>query len=643
MAPALAWAYAYVAAYEADPERYSRYQIPRRAEYWLAQELLRMEVALLGAETPDDGGDRLLRALKALETLGPAEGDFRRDSAHLGDAAQHWIARAPAACDDLVTHLATHTHGNVRYAIARAAPTDRPAGLAALTNLARDGSDTVKKVALERLRSTRDVSFWQSAFSTDPFAQQSPGALTRLRDPVKVICDSFAPRATRPSKQALQKHGEHYTSALAALPDRLLLDHARTVLARNGRSHALSPFTLHALGERPNTIDAVLTLVESWGTDCDSTDALVNYFRAAVRTSAPNRVRCVLTLTRWAHQQERNGDDDELRLWSLLHDAQLESLWPAKRSLRPWVALLEELAASHDSTAIEESMKAIGTKRLPRDLRAKMLHRWVTGDDGDEGHQFALAAHFNHREAAALLPPRALRDLVDKTLALRRSAEAMRWALELRIGALHVPRRDGPLEVLLGRLYADPGLRAVVLTSGTLSSRFVAWVRPDLVAGRITEAQALMNAVEAVQECSGDAVWFLRSHEAQWHLMESLKPRAEALALSEAEWDVVRDLRPAALAAGTQPCTHAVELFPKTPWNDRDRADFVTLTNQHLGGGRRSDDDPDDDLDLLGFVLDQQWHPSLAPLAQTLVAALQDHPGSNAPSVRNALLARLGT
>jgi len=639
LAPAFDWAYAYLEAYEAAPRVYSPFSREHRADCWLAMALLRMEIALLGITPTDDAADRVLRALKGLERLGEAEHSFQLDAHYLSTALQHWLSRAPDACDALVTQLREHTDGNIRYAVAAAAPTHRPAGVAALTHLARDGDDYVKQAALERLLKTHSVAFWQSTFTADPFAGQRPAVLKRLRGPVKVVCDVFAPRGHGKDVPPPPSDTD-YADALAALPTRLLLDHARAVLGTTGRLHARAQVTLQALGRRPGTLDTVLSLVDAWGVEQGLTRSLAGYFRAAVDSPASNRVQCVLGLVRWAHRQE-DPYQPSIHLWSLLHGAGLGTLWPAGRSLRPWVALLAELGAGSASTAVQESLKAIGIERLPKAFRAKMLEAWTEEDD--DGDETSLVAFFDHHGAAALLSVPARRALVDRILTRRRSASAMTWALEQRLEGLYVPRRDGPMPVFQQRLYADPGLRAVVLSSQQLSGRFLELVRADLVAGRITRPDELKTAVRAIQYCSGELPWyFFAQRETQTPLSRaaegSVEAPATASALTAAEWEMIRTLRPQCLCDEEGRLANQLDLFPKFPWEDRDRADFLTLLQSELGDEVSSDDD---DIDTVGFLLDREWHPDFVPFARRIAPALQGHCGRIAGRVRKALTARL--
>ncbi len=639
LASAFDWAYAYLEAYEAAPRAHSTLHRERRADCWLAMALLRMEIALLGITPTPDAADRVLRALKALERLGEADGLFQTDPRYLSAALQHWLLRAPDACDALVTQLREHTLGDIRYAVAAAAPTHRPVGIAALTHLARDGDDRVKQTALERLLKTHAVAFWQSAFAADPFAGQRPAGLKRLRGPVKVVCDAFAPRSLG-NAQPPPPTDTDYAEALAALPTRLLLDHARAVLNATGDLHPRAPSTLLALGARPGTLDTVLALVEGWGLDHTFTRALEGYFRAVRGTAAAHRARCVLGLVRWAHRQE-DPDRPSLQLWSLLHGAGLDALWPAGRSVRPWVDLVTELGAGSASTAVQESLKCIGTERLPKAFRARMLEAWT--EDGDDGDETSLVAFFDHRGAAALLPARARGALVDRILTRRRSTTAMAWALEQRIEGLYVPRRDGPMPMFLQRLYADPGLRAVVLSSRELSGRFLELVRADLVAGRITRPLELKTAVAAIQHRSGDLPWYFF---AQGEALIQATRAAEAAAavpasapvLTAAEWEAIRTLRPQALAAADGRLAFVLDLFPKTPWDDRDRADFLTLLNLALGDEVTPEDD---DIDIVGYLLDREWHPDFVAFARRIAPALRGHYGRIAGHVHKALCARL--
>jgi hypothetical protein len=664
LAPALRWAWDFLAAYESAPRKYSPRSEAHRAECRLAQSLLRIELALLAAEAPDDAGDRVLRIVKALERLGESDWEFVSDHAHLGEAAGHWLKRAPDACDELIARLSEHAYGDLRYAIADAAPAHRPAGLAALTRLARDGENVVKRAAVERLRTTRDVAFWQCAFSADPFAQQSPAALKRLRGPVKLLCDAFAPRGFGKDKAPLPKESA-YAKALAALPDRLLVDHVRAVLGSTGRLHPLAPAALRALGGRPNTLDVVLALIKAWDFEHRFEQGLNVYFQAVTSTAASNRVRCVLGIVRWAHQQEMSGRDP-LELWALLYAVQLASLWPDGRSLRPWVDLVIQLGEDAATTAVQESLKAIQLERLPKAFRTKMLEAWVEEGNSQtepetDDEAPSLAAFFDHEAAAALLPPRARRALVDRILTRRRSASAMQWAITQRLGPLYEPRRDGPMPTFLQRLYADPGLRAVVLDSMQLCERFLELVRADLVEGRLARPDEVITVVEAIQRRSGDTPWFLLSHgrslrtavDAEAAASQATSdgptddptaalpepPQAPAApALSEAEWSVIRALRPAALAHPHERITYALDLFPKSPWDDRDRADFLSLLQHSVG----PDEAPDhDDLDVLGFIMDHHWHPDFTPWARRILPALKRHYGLSAHQVHAALRARL--
>ncbi len=637
LAPALAWAHAFEAAYRAHPRRLSAYEGARRAEFWLAQELLRLELAAIAAEAPGDGGDLLARTLEALESLGQAEYDFRNDGSHLGEALSLWCDRAPGACAEVVSRLAEHPWGNVRYYVARSASPDTPAGVSALTRLCRDGDSVVKKTALERLRASRDVSFWQTAFSADPFAGLHPRAQKRLQKPVAVVCEAFTPgEAGRRGDDPRPGATERYAEALAALPDRLVIDHARTVLPGSGYRSPFAAVTLQALGARPDSMDTVLAMVPRWEHELSHRPGIALYFQAVATTSPSNRVRCVLRLTRWAHDAEQDADS-ALSMWSLLNEASLKSLWPPKRSPRPWITLLLELGEHAPSTAVQEGFSAIGASRIPPDLRAKLLEHWVAQvDEGDDGP----LTGYDPTALAASLPPRSRRALVEEILRVRRSAEAMGWALEQITGPLHVARRDGSLEALRARLYADPGLRAVVLSSRRLARSFFDRVREDLGARRITRASELTNALDVASVLAGNGHWFeMYLSEAKTRARSRGAEDPTVAPLTEDEWEVVRDLRPAALAEGTEPPRWLLELFPKESWNERDRADFMDLAARSVEGF--AEDDEDDDLDLVAYALDRQWHPSFVPAAGSLAEALVGHSGLRSAEMRQRLLARL--
>lgn len=625
----LQWAHAHIA--EVVRTRRQGARDPLSAlELWAARELVRVELSLLAQAGDPAMVDRLARA-RATLTLIRGMGDSDRSAISLvTDALTLWSERAPGATDDVLARCAESSWEVLRWTAAGHLRVDDPRSAALLDALTRDASDSVKRLAIERLGARREVPWWKVAFTRDPLDGLSERKRRALAKPLALVREAYEapPRfeTDEEEQRRVKRATKRYRPALAALPDSVVSNHATAVLGTPGALHEQAPTLIEALGAREKSLDVLLALLERREHAAQPRALFERYFARFGERSKRDRVATLLQLTRWMHGRDRAQPDAAINVAS--HFMKWKKLWPSGASTRPWFELLLELGEQHTSGVLTDVRDALTTDAMPEAMRVALIERWSRGE------KTKLFETISVEELAGKLGPRARWKLAQTILRERRSSAAMTWAMEQWLGPLYNAKRDGPRWALTERLCADVELRATVLTSHRLCVDCFEPLRALFNEGAIAGRDALGRFASTAISVSPDGTdwvtrWYFREERGMEPRSKVDPARASARkfardersldALSAAEWERLRGLRRAALRR--EPLENArldVDMFPLEDWDARDCEDFEALCEQVIEGGDAHE------LDVLACMAVHRWQPALHASGRALLAGIDE-------------------
>lgn len=622
------WAREYLAAHKRQPRAHRDRTAEDELLLWIVREVLRIELLLLARSGDPSLVDRLADTRAQLSTVTGLGDSDDAPMSLVAKAMNLWNERAPGDCDDVLAYCAKSPWWQLRWTAARSLRLDHEPSLSLLEALARDGDQYIKRVAAERLTTRRELPYWSVAFSADPLANLAPAVAKKLQKPIASVCAAFAVMerdhddARREARR--KRVVKRYVTALEALPDALLFDHAKVVLAASGTLGVRGSALLRALGARDGSLP-FLHRALSRDDSGDIGDAAQKcFFERHTERSRRDRASAVLQHIRWFHEQE--SDDSGLSVSLLSHFLPWSELWPERASLRPVFELVIELASKRQSTVATDVLASIKTRRMPSDLREQLVASWARGE------RATVEETIERESLASEMTPRARRAWVETILRERRSTNAMRWALLQRTGSLFDARRDTSRPALAMAIIDDPGLRAAVLQDRTLTARCIEPLRARFNEGAITRRAELRKFVGTLRDLTGEPDWV-----ELWYFERKRQPRAERRKsdhredaerfcasaqslepISGSEQQLLRVLRRAALQEkGSEATRFDLDLFSTDAWNDADREDFQHACEQLL------EDCDGYDAQHLACAIHHQWCPALRPQAEAVIEALE--------------------
>ncbi|MBL8678777.1 MAG: hypothetical protein JNK05_06410 [Myxococcales bacterium] len=640
-----AWARATIAELSATPS--NRRPPDGTILLWIAREVLRVEVALIARAGAPEAVDRLADARSHLAKVHWIDERDQDCMAPVAAGLERWAARAPGECDDALAFAATSSWWRLRFVAASTLRLDHSPSRALVERLARDGEDMIKRIAIERLRSVRELPYWKVAFSADPAANKHARALSSLAKPIAAVCRAYTPDegfATHVERKArFEKAVRAYAAALDAMPDALLFDHASTVIDAGGALDARRFALLRALGARDGSLPLLHRALGLEGPSTTDTSQQESYFSRFAERSKRDRASALIAHLRWLHALAE--DPAERRDTLLAHSVAWSKLWPDRAPKRAMFAAIVELASEHESDAVRSALESFGAKNIPRDMVASLLEPWSRGERSN------FDRTYERSKLADALVPSERRRWVDAILRERRSVKAMSWALRQRTGELYSPKEHGPRPALVAKLCDDPTLRAAVLSDPTLVARCIEPLRAALNRGELTDRRALGRVVDVLRDLAEEVQWAdalyakyrgvaPRRMGASRHRQDAARFCADPSSLaplSDREESLVRASRRRAFRAKDSAADRFdVELFSTAPWDADDVEDFVMLCEQMLDGDGGCDEE------ALACMIDHQWRPELRSSAERVLEALVHAEGSSDGEWISVLRERLG-
>lgn len=625
----LQWARAFMKAQRDARIGYDELTPEQRAIHWIIRELLRIEVLLIARSGDPALVDRLAETREQLRKL---EGYNDHDDGVMDGVAQviqRWAERAPGDCDAVLAFASRSSWWTLRWAAAQALRVDHPPSLALLQQLARDADDSIKRAAAERLAARQELPLWSVAFSSDPLPRVPERKRKALSKAIAAVCDAFrAPDGWELTEQRDKRRAagqKRYKSALEALPDELLLDHAQLVLSATGQLDGRHQLVLGAIGARDKSLP-LLHLALDREDARYRVEALQSlYFARHEERSRKDRADATLAHLRWLTKKAAANDGWR---WALpARQLQWTALWPARTAMRPLYEQIVASCAADDANVVHVVIEQVGFAKMPADLRDQLLDDWESGAHTHE------ELGFDPELLADTVPPKQRWARAQSILRGRRSTEAMQWALRAWSGPLYDAKRDGERAALVARWCEDPGLRAAILADPMLSLRCVEPLRALFGRGAITrraELGAVVSAIGAVSlQMEWRDYWWELSHGGRPRTAVRSAPRNDALPycadraalepLSDDEWSRVRTLRHHALRErGSALTRDDRDLFPTSAWTAEDIEDFREYAEQAIAESEGYD------LAFLCTMVLTQWTDALRPQAERLLAALDE-------------------
>jgi hypothetical protein len=551
-------------------------------------------------------------------------GDDTIESRNADEAAILLLSKIGRATE-AVRDLAESADENDRYIVAAAL---RPVGegeIALLRELAQDTSIPVRQAARKALAPVGGVPWWCAWFSVDPrenaVVQDSASARDAIDDVERLDAD----------KTESPERWRRIARAARALPDSLAIDLATHALrhAPSYRMKASAAEVGTALLERAGGVDALLAIIARWS------DGLEIIFPETstgmvMGLDEPRRAEVCVELARFALAAlPELGDREGIarvaasvagRCWPKIADPAplLEAILagetypPASTHAR----IVSDLGDAFGKVpAVEGALltRVVGLRLLGYPRSSSLL-------------QLSL-------DAFVLRAPRHVARDVAERATRTDHLDTIVFGLEHLYGRGYDRRRDPPRRTLLRRWLASATLRPAIFTSHQLMGAVTRLLRPDLVRGTLTFAEAVRVMWSLAWSGGGSAALDAVLSAGRFDDSEIFDRKWTP---TDEEWSAYRVQRERRAPNEPFDRHRAAVLVPPGPWEPSDRAFIERLIDEaHLHP---------DSIEAIGQTLAAKATPPDRDLFDRLEAIAEEHeddPLSDIPSLRRQLEANL--